>query len=158
MIAVYPGSFDPVTYGHIDIIQRACRFFTELHVLVAESSEKKHLFSAEERLQLVQSCLPDLPNVKVVVSKGLTVDYAQSVKAQVIVRGIRAVSDFEYEMAMAGINKKLAPEIETVTIFSNPSYNYISSRFIKEVALHGGPLEDMVPSVVAKSVKQKLNR
>lgn len=156
--AVYPGSFDPITLGHIDIIQRAAVHFDELIVLISKSSTKSELFSAQERMAMVSKALAHLPQVKVATSEGLTVQYAKQIGAKVIVRGLRAVVDFEYETSMANMNRKLAPEIETFLIFASPEYYFISSRGVKEVARNGGPLDGMVPTFVAQALQERLSK
>ena len=156
--AVYPGSFDPVTLGHLDIIRRVSAVFDQLTVLVAHSNSKQQMFSPEERKQLILESLPDVSNVKVDAYSGLTVDYLKQNKCDVIIRGLRAISDFEYELVMANMNKKLAPEIETMIVFANPEYHYVSSKGIKEVAVHDGPIEKFVSPAVVKALKEKLNK
>lgn len=153
--AVYPGSFDPPTLGHIDIIRRALRIFGEITVVVAKSSKKEGLFTAEERKKLLEQSLGDLKNVKVDIHDGLTVDYVKKNGAQVIIRGLRAVSDFEYELQMATMNRKLYPDIETLIIMTGEEYFYISSNTVKEVASHGGDISKVVPPAVVKAVKEK---
>lgn len=155
-IAVYPGSFDPITMGHVDIIKRIAAVYDEVIVLVAQSSQKQSMFSAEERKVLIEKSLPELKNLKVDIFEGLTVEYMKTAKAQIIVRGLRAVVDFEYEMTMANMNKKLAPEIETLLVFASPEYYYISSRGVKEVALNGGALKGLVPEVVIEALEKKI--
>jgi pantetheine-phosphate adenylyltransferase len=157
-VAVYPGSFDPITAGHVDIIQRISKIFDHTIVLVASSSQKASLFNAEERVNLIQRCLHSLPNVEVDIHDGLTVDYVQRKGAQVIVRGLRAVVDFEYEMTMASINQKIAPDIETMLVFARPEYYYISSRGVKELALNGGSLKDFVPAEVIPFLMKKMSK
>lgn len=154
--AVYPGSFDPITNGHLDIIRRLCPLYDEVIVLVSHSEEKSYLFTGEERKRMLQACVRDLPNVSVDLYRGLTVQYLRETGASVIVRGLRAVVDFEYEMAMASMNKKLAPEIETVLIFAHPDCYYISSRAIKEIARFGGDLNGLVPLEIHDQLKNKL--
>lgn len=155
-IAVYPGSFDPITMGHVDIINRISPLYDQVIVLVAQSSQKQSMFTGEERKQLIEKSLSHLKNVKVDVFGGLTVEYMKTVKAQVIVRGLRAVVDFEYEMTMANMNRKLAPDFETMLVFASPEYYYISSRGVKEVAINGGALKDLVPDVVIEAMNAKL--
>lgn len=157
-IAVYPGSFDPITNGHIDIIQRISKIFPEVIILVAHSQQKQSFCTLEEKMSLIRNSLQHLKNVKVDAFSGLTVDYMKSQNAQVIVRGLRAVVDFEYEMTMANMNKKLSPEIETMLVFATPEYYYISSRGVKEVASNGGSLEGLVPDVVSQFLKSKFNK
>lgn len=154
--ALYPGSFDPITFGHIDIIQRLSRLYSEIVVLIANAPHKTSLFSAEERAELVRECLTELKNVKVEIHGGLTVDYAKKYNASVIVRGLRAVSDFEYEMGMANVNRHLAEDVETLIVFARPELSYISSRMVKEVAMFGGDLKDLVPQRVATSLQSKI--
>ncbi len=156
-IAVYPGSFDPITIGHVDIVERVAKMFDRVIVLVAVSSEKATLFSVDEKMELIRQVFAKRKNISVDSWQGLTVDYVRQQGAQVIARGLRAVVDFEYEMAMAGMNKKLAPDIETVLVFASPEYYFISSRWIKEVAKNGGNLKGLVPSQVAVALKEKLS-
>jgi pantetheine-phosphate adenylyltransferase len=155
-IAIYPGSFDPITYGHIDLIERMRPLFDELYVVVANSSLKSSLFTADERADLARLCLP--PGVKVQTYGGLTVEFARAVGARVIVRGLRAVADFELESAMGAANKKLAPEIETLFVLTRPEFGFISSRMVKEVAAFGGELKDFVPPPVAQALRQKIKK
>lgn len=155
-IAVYPGSFDPITMGHVDIINRISPLYDEVIVLIAQSSQKQSLFTPEERKTLIEKSLAHLKNVKVDCFQGLTTEYMKNHKAQVIVRGLRAVVDFEYEMTMANMNKKIAPEIETLLVFASPEYYYISSRGVKELAFNGGALNDLVPDVVIEAMAKKM--
>ena len=157
-IAVYPGSFDPVTIGHIDIIERVAKNFDEVVVLIAESDQKKSLFSISERKFFLNHVLQNLKNVRVDSYTGLTVDYLKLINAQVIIRGLRAVMDFEYEMTMASINQKLNSDIETMLIFARPEYYYISSRAVKEVARNGGALSGLVPESICQPLIEKLGR
>lgn len=157
-IAVYPGSFDPITMGHVDIISRLSPLYDEVIVLVAQSSQKQAMFTVEERKLLIEQSLPHLKNVRVDIFAGLTVDYMKKENANVIVRGLRAVVDFEYEMTMANMNKKLAPDIETLLVFASPEYYYISSRGVKEVAVNGGDLNGLVPNIVIGAMKNKLKK
>lgn len=157
-IAVYPGSFDPITSGHVDIIQRLSEMFGEVIVLVAQSGDKAYMFSAEERAEFVRKQFSNTKNVKVDIFQGLTVDYMKKKGAKIIVRGLRAVADFEYEGTLANINKKLAPEIETFMIFSKPEYYFISSRGVKELAKNGGALTGLVPDIVIPELVKKLNK
>lgn len=154
--AVYPGSFDPITLGHIDIIERISKLYDHVIVLISENPEKAALFSSSEKTALIEKSLSHLKNISVDVYYGLTVDYVKAKKAQVIVRGLRAVVDFEYEMTMASVNKKLAPKVETVMAFATPELYFISSRGVKEVAKHGGSLKDLVPSHVEKALVKKM--
>lgn len=157
-IAVYPGSFDPITMGHVDIINRIARQYDEVIVLVAQSSQKQSMFSAEERKALIEKALSHLKNVKVDIFGGLTVEYMKKANSQVIVRGLRAVVDFEYEMTMANMNRKIAPEIETLLVFASPEYYYISSRGVKELAINGGPLKGLVPDCVIEALEEKIQK
>lgn len=153
--AVYPGSFDPMTLGHVDIIRRIQPIFGEITVLISQNTNKKSLFTAEERFELVKSALRGVPGVKVAVHEGLTVDYMRATGARVIIRGLRAVTDFEYELVMANMNKKLAPGIETMIVFASPEFYYVASSTVKEVALHGGSVQGLVPQAVAKALRKK---
>lgn len=156
--AIYPGSFDPITIGHIDIIERLAPHFDELIVLVSVSSAKSEMFTVEERKSLIQQSLKSnkVANVKVESHQGLTIDFCRKVGAKVIIRGLRAVIDFEYETSMANINRKLAPDIETMLAFASPEYYFISSRGVKEVAINGGPLVGLVPTFVAEALQKKI--
>jgi pantetheine-phosphate adenylyltransferase len=153
--AVYPGSFDPVHLGHLDIIQRISKLFEEVIVLVAVSPDKPSFFSVEERKEILRKSLSHLPNVKVDSHGGLTVDYLRAQKAGVLVRGLRAVVDFEYEISMANMNRKLAPDIETLLVFSAPEFYFISSRGVKEVARNNGTLTGLVPNSVIDALKNR---
>jgi pantetheine-phosphate adenylyltransferase len=155
-IAVYPGSFDPMTLGHQDIIERISKIYDRVIVLVSVSEQKSSLFSVEERMHLIKKSLAKIKNVQVDSHQGLTVDYVKKAKAQVIVRGLRAVVDFEYELTMANMNRKLNPQIETVLVFASPEYYFISSRGVKEVAKNGGSLKGLVSSMVGGQLKKKL--
>ncbi|MBX7231713.1 MAG: pantetheine-phosphate adenylyltransferase [Bdellovibrionales bacterium] len=157
-IAIYPGSFDPITMGHVDLIVRLADFYQEIIVLVANSMHKSYMFTSEERKKLVKESLPNQHNVRVADFDGLTVDYARKAGAKVILRGLRAVADFEYEFAMANMNRKLAPEIETKIVFTRPEYSFVSSRMVKEVALCGGTLKELVPQPVVQALQSKIYR
>jgi len=150
LIAVCPGSFDPVTCGHLDIITRASRCFDHLYVAVFENKEKTPLLSMDERLDMLKEACKDLENVEVVASSGLLVDFCRKHGAKVIVKGLRAVSDFDYEFKMALMNKKLAPEVETVFMMTSLKYLYLSSSLVKEVLSYGGCIKGLVPSHVEK--------
>ncbi len=152
--AIFPGSFDPVTSGHIDVIKRCSKQFDKFTVLVANSTSKKYLFSLDERVALIKEALSN-DQVHVDSFSGLTVDYAKSNKAHCIIRGLRAVADFEYELAMARMNKNLSENIETMMIFSDPKLNFVSSSMIKEVAKLGGSLKGLVPVNVSEALKSK---
>jgi len=155
-IAVYPGSFDPITMGHLDIIDRISHIFDRVIVLVAESQQKKYLFSSAERAAFLKKATQGNQKVEVDIFQGLTVDYMRRHQAHVIVRGLRAVADFEYEGTLASMNHRLAPEIETFMIFSRPEYYFISSRGVKEVARNGGALKGLVPDFVIEDLLNKL--
>jgi pantetheine-phosphate adenylyltransferase len=156
-IALYPGSFDPITLGHIDIIERLADHYKELVIVVADSPAKTQMFSPAERAALIRENLSGKSNVRVETATGLTVEYARKTGAGVIIRGLRAVADFEYEFAMANMNRKLAPEIETMIVFTRPEYSFVSSRMVKEVAFAGGPLEGLVPDNVARAMQAKVS-
>ncbi len=153
--AVYPGTFDPFTNGHGDLLRRALRIFPRLILAVARNPQKSPMFTLEERLAIVRQATRDLPDLEIDTFDMLTVDYVRSKGAQVIVRGVRAVSDFEFEFAMALMNRKLSEDIETVFLMPNQSYTYLSSRLVKEVALLGGNVDDLVPSLAATLLKAK---
>ena len=155
--AVYPGSFDPVTNGHIDLIQRSAALFDKVVVAILRNTEKTPLFTVEERIEMLQQAIQDLKNVSVTSFAGLLVDFAEQIGASVIVRGIRAVSDYEYELQMALMNRKLAPELETVFLTPALAYTYVSSRLVREVFQHGGSVSGLVPPLVEERLKQKLN-
>src|ERR1044072_1534286 len=154
--AIYPGSFDPITLGHLDIIRRIQPLFSEVTVVVANSQRKQYLFSLEERVQLIRDNLGSLPNVHIDKCDGLIVDYAQAAGARVIVRGLRAISDFEYEFAMGTMNKKLNSNIETMIVFTRPEYSFVASHMVKEVAHHGGDLTNLVPANVAAALQGRV--
>lgn len=153
--AIYPGSFDPITLGHIDIIQRIQPILGDVRLLISHHSAKKYLFTAEERKSLAEAALKGIPGVSVAIHEGLTVEYAREVGAKVIIRGLRAVNDFEYELVMANMNRKLNPDIETMIVFAAPEYYYVASSTVKEVAYHGGSVKDLVPTSVHQALKNK---
>lgn len=150
--AVYPGSFDPVTYGHLDIIKRVANIYDELIVAIAQNVAKVPLFTLEERLEMLRESVKDIKNVYVDYFDGLLVDYLKRVEAKIIVRGLRAVSDFEYEFQQALANKKLYPECETIFLVTDSKYAYLSSSMAKEIAKFGGCVRDLVPDMVAKKL------
>lgn len=154
-IAVYPGSFDPVTNGHVDIIDRASKAFDCLIVAVLENPRKNPLFSVEERIQMLNTVMAKMPNVEVDYYQGLLIDYAVQKNALVIVKGLRAVSDFEYEFQMAMINHKLNPSIETMFMMTNSKYSYLSSSIVKEIASYGGCIRGLVPEELYALVLRK---
>ncbi|NBI29585.1 pantetheine-phosphate adenylyltransferase [Chengkuizengella marina] len=154
-IAVYPGSFDPVTYGHLDIIHRAAKQFETLVVAVLNNAKKNPLFTVEERKNLLYHATRDLPNVEIDNFHDLLTNYMKSKKAQIIVRGLRAVSDFEYELQMASTNRKLNENVETFFMMTNPQYSYLSSSIVKEVAKYDGAVTDLVPIEVEIAMREK---
>jgi pantetheine-phosphate adenylyltransferase len=156
--AVYPGSFDPITNGHLDIINRASRVFDEVVVGVLINPDKKGLFQIEERVNLIEKCVDNLKNVKVQSFSGLLINFMKAVDAKVIVKGLRAVSDFEYEFQMALMNNKLDPKIETVFMMTNAKYSYLSSSSVKQVAMFGGCIKGLVPNEIHDDIVSKANK
>lgn len=155
--AIYPGSFDPVTNGHLDLIARGARIFDTLVVAVARNLDKDPLFAVKERIEMLEAVTFDLKNVQVDMFEGLLVDYARARGAGVILRGIRAVSDYEYELQMAMMNRKVQPLIETVFMLPGEAYSYLSSRLVKELARFGGPVKGLVPPLVEERLKTKFS-
>ena len=155
-IGVYPGSFDPVTEGHMDIIKRSAKMFDKVIVAVARNYSKKPLFTAEERMELIQRSLQGLPNVEVDSFEGLLMDYIHSKDAQVIIKGLRAISDFEYEFQMALMNRKLDSKVETIFMMTSYKYSFLSSSMIKEVASLGGCISGLVPENIIADIYRKL--
>ena len=153
--ALTPGTFDPITNGHVDVIGRAAQLFDEVIVSVAVSERKNPLFSLEERVALAREATAHLPNVKVVPFEGLLVDFAKQAQANVFVKGLRAVTDFEYEFQMTALNYQLDPSIETIFIMSPPEYMYLSSSIVREIASMHGPLKDFVPACVQRALEEK---
>jgi pantetheine-phosphate adenylyltransferase len=156
VVGIYPGSFDPITNGHLDLIQRGSRIVDRLVVAVLANEHKQPLFNVEERRQMLLEVVADYPNVEVDAFDGLLVDYASRKGASVILRGIRAVSDYEYELQMALMNRRLAPEIETVFMMAGEAYSFISSRLVKEVIRLGGNISGLVPPSVEERLKRRL--
>jgi pantetheine-phosphate adenylyltransferase len=154
-LAIYPGTFDPITNGHLDLIQRGLRIFDRIIVAVAEGSFKKSLFSVEERLEMIREALADTPNVTIDSFPGLLVDYVKSQNAQVILRGLRAVTDFEYEFQMAMMNRRMEPDIVTVFLMTSLRWVFLSSSILKEAAVHGGNIEGLVPELVYLKLREK---
>ncbi len=154
-IAVYPGSFDPITNGHVDIISRASRLFDRLLVAVAANSSKSGLFNYEERVQLIRGVVSALPNVEAVTFSGLLVDYARECGAAAIIRGIRAVTDFDYEYAMFQMNQEVYPEAETVFLLASGDFSYLSSTIVKEFARYGRPVDRFCPPAVSAALLRK---
>lgn len=153
--ALYPGSFDPVTNGHLDVLKRASSLFDEVLVAVAQNDSKSALFSTEERIGLIQQATQDLPNIKITSFQGLLVDFARKQDARAIIRGLRAISDFEYEFQMALMNRSLEPRLETLFLMPSEEYTYLSSRLVKEVSRLGGDISRFVPDCVAVALKER---
>jgi pantetheine-phosphate adenylyltransferase len=158
MKACYPGTFDPITNGHLDLIQRASRMFDEVDVLIMKNPRKKAMFTEAERTKMIRKCVASLPNVHVVVGEGLTVDYAARTGAGVIIRGIRAVADYEYELQQATANMMLNPDIETLFFVARPAYSFLSSSVAKEIGMNGGDISKIVPAEIIPEVKRKFSR
>jgi pantetheine-phosphate adenylyltransferase len=157
--AIYPGSFDPLTFGHIDIIERSVRLFDTVVVALLTNPQKTPLFTVEERVEIMQEILePRFPTVEIEVFHGLLVEYAKHKNATAIVRGVRAVTDFEYEFQMALMNRRLAPKIETVFMMPAENYSYLSSKLVKEIAELGGSVSGLVPEIVEKRLKQRFKK
>lgn len=156
--AVYPGSFDPVTKGHLDIIRRAAKMFDRLTVSVLNNSDKSPLFSADERVNMLRVICRDIPNVEIDSFSGLTADYAKQTGTDVIIRGLRAVTDFEYELQMAQTNRKILPSLDTVFLTTSLEYAYLSSSIVREVASYGGDISEFVTPEVAEAVYKKLGK
>ena len=154
--AVYPGSFDPVTYGHLDIIKRAASLVDELIVGVLNNNAKTPLFSIEERVKMLEEVTKDLSNVKAVPFEGLLIDFAEEMDAGMVIRGLRAITDFENELKMAQTNHKLSPKIETVFLTTSLEYAYLSSTVVKEVAYFGGDITQFVPEIVRQNIQKKI--
>ena len=160
VIAVYPGSFDPVTYGHIDIIERGLKLFDKVIVAILINPNKKPLFTVEERLQMIKSSVKHLPEKKLEISsfEGLLVDYINKTKAKAILRGIRAISDFEYEFQMALTNRRLLKNVDTVFMMPDERYSYLSANLVREIASFGGDVSHFVPAHVAEKLKEKFKK
>ncbi|WP_294354584.1 pantetheine-phosphate adenylyltransferase [uncultured Clostridium sp.] len=156
-VAVYPGSFDPITLGHLDVITRGAKVFDKVIVGVLVNSDKNGLFDLDERVELIKSVTSDLKNVEVVSFNGLLIDFMKQCEANVILKGLRALSDFEYEFQMALMNNKLEPEIETLFMMTSAQYSYLSSSAVKQVAKFGGNLDGLVPSEIIPIVREKIN-
>ena len=154
-IAIYPGSFDPITKGHLDILMRAAGIFDKVIIAVAKNSEKHGFLSIEERVELIRKSVKPLENVEVDAFEGLTIEYAKKCGAEVLIRGLRAVSDFEYEMQLSQTNSALASDIQTVFLITKPEYNFISSSTIKEILINGGDISNFVPEPVFEYLKNK---
>jgi len=156
--AIYPGTFDPVTYGHIDLIKRAQEIFSEVTVAVAHNPHKKPLFSVKERVAMIKKATAGMSGITVDNFEGLVVDYARRKKAKVLIRGLRMISDFEYEFQMALTNRKLSPDVETIFLMPQESYSYLSSKLLKEAASLGADLSSFVPNFVQEALKRKLGK
>ncbi|MEA4873784.1 pantetheine-phosphate adenylyltransferase [Anaerorhabdus sp.] len=157
-IACYPGSFDPITNGHLDIIRRASKMFDEVYVTIMINPKKKVTFSQEERKEMIEKCVADLKNVKVVIGQGLTVDFAKQLGAVSLIRGIRAVADYEYELQQATANMMLNDEIESIFFVARPEYSFLSSSVAKEIAVNGGDISKFIPSEISDFVLQELRK
>jgi pantetheine-phosphate adenylyltransferase len=155
---VYPGTFDPITNGHLDIIKRAATMFDDVIVAVAGNSYKKPLFNSAERVEMVKKILTGMPNVKVDSYSGLLVDYMKKIKRRIVIRGLRAISDFEYEFQLNLLNKKLGKDIEMIYMMPEEPYLYISSSAVKEVAFHKGQVQKFVPAFVAGKLRKKIGK
>jgi pantetheine-phosphate adenylyltransferase len=154
--AIYPGSFDPVTNGHLDLIARGAKIFDHLVVAILRNSSKNPLFTVEERVEMLTEGVGSFSNVSIATFDGLLVDFAQDQQAQAVMRGIRAISDYEYEFQMALMNRRLAPELETIFMMPDAKYSFVSSRLVKEVFVLGGSIEGLVPQFVIDRLKQRV--
>lgn len=154
-LAIYPGSFDPLTNGHLDLIKRALQLYDKIIIAVATNSRKNTLFSVNERIDLIRNVTKEWDRIEIDTFDGLTVDYARKRKARIIIRGLRAVTDFDYEYAISLMNSKLAPEVETVFLMANNEHSFISSTIVKEVARHGRAVSNQVPELVNAALLQK---
>ncbi len=155
--ALYPGTFDPITLGHVDLIKRARKIFGQLVVAVADNPEKNPLFTVAERIEIIQEVTRDMDAITVTSFSDLTARYAKTIKAAVIIRGLRAVSDFEFEFQMALMNRKIEPEVETVFLMPNEKYSYLSSSLIKDIARRGGDITCFVPPIVKERLARRLS-
>lgn len=153
--AIYPGTFDPITNGHIDVIERACPLFDKIVVAIARNPRKKCLFNEDERRFLIAESLKHLKSVEVDIIESLTVEFARKINATAIIRGIRAISDFEFEFQIAFMNRKLCPEVTTIFLMPNEKYTYLNSSIIRELARYGANVEEFVPAIVAQKLKEK---
>lgn len=156
--AIYPGSFDPITFGHLDVIRRAASLFDALDVVVMQNPNSKSTFTLEERLSMLKIVCKDLPNITIHARNGLAVDAARDFKANVLIRGIRAVMDFEHELQQATANMILAPDIETLFLLTKPEYSFLSSSTVKQIALNHGDLTRFVPAEIIATVRQKFDK
>ncbi len=158
LTAIYPGTFDPVTLGHLDVLERASKMFDRVIIAASEGSAKATLFTLSERLEMLKSAAAKYKNVKAESFEGLLVHYAEKKDAKVIVRGLRAISDFEYEFQMALTNRKIFPELETVFLMPNEKYSYISSTFVREISKYGGEVSAFVPALVKRMLRRKYKK
>ena len=158
MKGLYPGSFDPITIGHLDMIERASRICDELVIVIMQNPTKSYAFTENERKELIEKCISHLPNVSVEIGSGLTIDYAKKHDCNAIIRGIRAIADYEYELSMATSNMKLNPSIETILLVAKPEYSFLSSSIAKEVAHYGGDLSSFVPEIIAEDIEKRLGK
>ena len=156
--AVYPGSFDPATFGHLDIIRRSSTLVDELIVGVLNNNAKSPLFSVEERVKMLKEVTENMPKVKIVPFEGLLVDFSRKMNARMVIRGLRAITDFEYELQMAQTNHKLEPQLETAFLTTGLEYSYLSSTTVKEVAAFGGDISQFVPDIVIEKIQEKINK
>lgn len=156
--AIYPGTFDPITRGHEDLVRRASRLFDQVVIAVAVSSSKKPFFTLEERVEMAQEVLSDCSNVKVMAFSGLLMNFLQQQRARIILRGLRAASDFEYEFQMAGMNRRLYPDVETLFMTPSEQYMFVSATFVREIALLGGNANAFVHPLVAKKLSEKITK
>ncbi len=154
-IAVYPGTFDPITYGHLDIVKRSLRVFDKVFIAVAPNLKKSPLFSIDERVAMIREVIDQIPNVEVEIFEGLLTEYMKHKRAHAVVRGLRAISDFEHEFLMAFMNRKLDSAVETVFMMPSEEYSYLTSSVVKEVASYGGEIKDLVPHVVKQGLEKK---
>lgn len=154
-IGIYPGSFDPITFGHLDVIRRSAKIVDVLIIGVLNNRTKHNLFSAEERVEMIREVTKDIPNLQIEAFGGLLVDYAKEKEAAVIVRGLRAITDFEYELQMAQTNHKLCPEVDTIFLTTNVEYAYLSSSVVREIGAYGGEIGKFVPAEIVEQVTEK---
>jgi pantetheine-phosphate adenylyltransferase len=157
-VAVYPGSFDPLTKGHLDIIHRACRLFDHVIVAVSNNASKKHAFSVAERIQMVEGSIRDLPNADVDTFSGLLVDYLRHKKSKILIRGLRVVSDVDYEFQLASFNRRLYKDVETVFLMPDEQYTYLASSMVREVTRLGADSEQFVPTAVSRALKKRFSK
>ncbi len=156
-IGIYPGSFDPLTYGHLDLIQRGSRLFDKLYIAISINPQKKTLFTIDERKAMVEEAVKDIPNVEVVICDKLISQFAKEVNATCLLRGLRAVTDFEFELQMASTNNMLNPDVDTIFMMTKTEYSYFSSSMVKEIAQFNGDISSFVPPFIAKKIYEKYN-